>query len=293
LDDAFHVVEVGGALAVAPELAERAVHDDGRAAMLVDLVTLPVVRAADLEQRSVARAVRAVVDDCLEESRQQRQAHRRDVLVDGVGDGDGRLARHDPVVLRVDERVGHDLGEAAADEDVAQRHLQHFDRLFTGDVREEPIEVLEMSLRDVLVGCGLSEVVTYSFIHPEHNRIVSREPAIAITNAINENISSMRLSLLPGLLETIVYNRSYGTRDGALFEIGRTYHRQGDKVHEHRRAAIVMYGSLGEFWGDSKRAADFYDVKGIVEQLAAKVHVPLTFTTTDDEHLRIGKRATA
>jgi phenylalanyl-tRNA synthetase beta chain len=166
-------------------------------------------------------------------------------------------------------------------------------RLTTGDVREEPIEVLEMSLRDVLVGCGLSEVVTYSFIHPEHNRIVSREPAIAITNAINENISSMRLSLLPGLLETVVYNRSYGTRDGALFEVGRTYHRQGDKVHEHHRAAIVMYGSLGEFWGDSKRAADFYDVKGIVEQLAAKVHVSLTFTTTDDEHLKAGKRAAA
>src|SRR5258707_6868438 len=73
-------------------------------------------------------------------------------------------------------------------------------RLTTGDVREEPIEVLEMSLRDVLVGCGLSEVVTYSFIHPEHNRIVSSEAPIAITNAINENISSMRLSLLPGLL---------------------------------------------------------------------------------------------
>jgi phenylalanyl-tRNA synthetase beta chain len=166
-------------------------------------------------------------------------------------------------------------------------------RLTTGDVREEPIEVLEMSLRDVLVGCGLSEVVTYSFIHPEHNRVVSSERAIAITNAINENISSMRLSLLPGLLETVVYNRSYGTRDGALFEVGRTYHRQGDKVHEHHRAAIVMYGSLGDFWGDSKRAADFFDVKGIVEQLAAKVHVPLTFTTTDDEHLKIGKRAAA
>ena len=46
-------------------------------------------------------------------------------------------------------------------------------RVTTGDVREEPIEVLEMSLRDVLVGCGLSEVVTYSFIHPDYNRLFS------------------------------------------------------------------------------------------------------------------------
>ena len=38
----------------------------------------------------------------------------------------------------------------------------------------------------------------------------------------------MRLSLMPGLLENVVFNRSYGTRDGALFEVGRTYHRGGD-----------------------------------------------------------------
>lgn len=166
-------------------------------------------------------------------------------------------------------------------------------RLTTGDVREEPIEVLEMSLRDVLVGSGLSEVVTYSFIHPDYNRLFSTETPIGITNAINENISSMRLSLLPGLLETVVYNRSYGTRDGALFEVGRTYHRNGNGVEEHHRAAIVMYGSIGEFWGDAKRPADFFDVKGIVEQLAAKVHVPLTFTTSDDPFLKKGRRATA
>src|SRR5436305_5247202 len=100
-------------------------------------------------------------------------------------------------------------------------------RVTTGYVRREATDVAEDAIRDVLVGCGLSEVINYSFIRPEWNVLVSDEAPIAISNALSEAISAMRLSLLPGMLDTVVFNRSYGTRDGALFEVGRTYHRAG------------------------------------------------------------------
>src|SRR5205814_2876431 len=103
----------------------------------------------------------------------------------------------------------------------------------------------------------------------------------------------MRLSLVPGLLESVAFNRSYGTRDGALFEAGRTYHRDGERVRERHRVAVVMFGAIGSHWGDAKRAVDFFDIKGIVEQIAAKLHVDLTFATTDNAWLRSGKRAEA
>ncbi len=166
-------------------------------------------------------------------------------------------------------------------------------RSTTGDVRRERVDIVADDVRDVLAGCGLSETISYSFIHPEHNAIFSAETPIAITNALSENVSSMRLSLLPGLLENVVFNRSYGNRDGALFEVGRTYHRAGDGVREHARAALVMYGSVGQFWGDSKRPVDFFDVKGVVEQIAARHHVTLDFATGDQPWLRKGKRAVA
>ena len=190
-------------------------------------------------------------------------------------------------------------------------------RVTTGDVRREAADVAEDAIRDVLVGCGLSEAVNYSFIRPEWNALVSDEEPVAITNALSETISAMRLSLIPGLLETAAFNRSYGTRDGALFEVGRTYHRTGvgnresgvgetknsgsdtrhptpdTRVHEHHRIAIVLYGSIGTFWGDPKRPVDFFDIKGIVEQIAAKMHVDVTFKASDQRWLRSGKRATA
>jgi phenylalanyl-tRNA synthetase beta chain len=155
-------------------------------------------------------------------------------------------------------------------------------KMTMGDVRREEIDVAEDRLRDILAGSGLSEASTYSFIRAEWNALFSDEEPVRVANALSENVATMRLSLLPGLLETVAFNRSYGTRDGALFEVGRIYHRQGEKVAEHRRAAFVMFG-----------AADFFDAKGVLEQIAQTFHVELRFDAADSSWLKKGKRAIA
>jgi phenylalanyl-tRNA synthetase beta chain len=155
-------------------------------------------------------------------------------------------------------------------------------RLTTGDTRPNVIGEVEDAVRQILVGSGLTEVVNYSFIPGDYNALVSAEPQIAITNALTENIGAMRLSLIPGLLDSVVFNRSYGTREGALFEVGRTYHRAGDGVREHHRAGMVMFGS-----------ADFFDIKGVIEELAAKYHVTLAFDSGEASWLKKGRRAVA
>jgi len=166
-------------------------------------------------------------------------------------------------------------------------------RLTTGDTRPYVIGDTEDEIRRILVGSGLNEAVNYSFIRPDYNPLFSSERPALITNALNENIAAMRLSLIPGLLENVVFNRSYGTRDGALFEVGRTYHRHGDGLVERHRIAAVLYGMIGTHWGDAKRPVDFFDIKGIVEQIAEKFHVAVTFEVSDDAWLRKGKRAVA
>ncbi|HEY6843132.1 MAG TPA: hypothetical protein VI391_03125, partial [Thermoanaerobaculia bacterium] len=155
-------------------------------------------------------------------------------------------------------------------------------KMTMGDVRRQPVDVAEDRVRDILVGCGLSEAATYSFIRREWNALFSDETPVAVANALSENVASMRLSLLPGLLETVAFNRAYGTRDGALFEIGRTYHRRGGKVEEHRRAALVLFG-----------AADFFDAKGIVEAIAQRFHADIEFRAAEVSWLKKGKRASS
>jgi phenylalanyl-tRNA synthetase beta chain len=153
-------------------------------------------------------------------------------------------------------------------------------RMTMGDVRRERIDILEDEVRDIIASAGLSEVVSYSFIRREWNALFSDEEPIAVANALSENVASMRLSLLPGVLEAVAFNRAYGTRDGALFEVGRTFHRRGDTVKEQRRAGLVMFGD-----------ADFFDVKGVIEQLAQRLHVALRFEASDQAWFKKGKRA--
>jgi phenylalanyl-tRNA synthetase beta chain len=165
-------------------------------------------------------------------------------------------------------------------------------RLTTGDIRPNVLGELEDQLRMILTACGLTEVVNYSFIHADQNPLFSPEKPVAITNALSENLTAMRLSLIPGLLENAAYNRSYGTRDGGLFEVGRTYHR-ANPIEEHHRIGLVMYGSLGTHWGDPKRPVDFFDVKGIVEAIGERLHVDLHFEAAAAPWLRAGKSAVA
>ena len=166
-------------------------------------------------------------------------------------------------------------------------------RLTTGDVRREAVDVAEDRIRDILVGCGMTEAINFAFGPAAWTPLFTDEQPVAITNSLSENIAAMRLSLLPPLLETVVFNRSYGTRDGAVFEVGRTYHHAGDGVREHHRAAMVMFGSAGEFWGDTKRPFDFFDIKGLLEQITAKFHVSLSYAESDQRWLRKSKGAVA
>lgn len=166
-------------------------------------------------------------------------------------------------------------------------------RLTTGDVRHDPEVEAEESLRDILVSSGMIETITYSFIHPELNAIFSSEEPMNVSNALTENLSSMRLTLFPGLLEVIAHNRSYGNRDGAFFEVGKTYHRAGDGVREQRTAAMVFYGAPPTHWATSRRGFDFFDLKGVIEAIAHRFNVELEFRAVDVPWMKKGQAAAA
>lgn len=161
-------------------------------------------------------------------------------------------------------------------------------RIPAGDVRHDAIADLEESVRDDLVAAGLAEVVNYAFVHPEWNEAISDEQPVAVTNALNENISSMRLSPIPGLLETVQHNRAYGTRDGAVFEVGRTYHWKGEQVTERRVAAFALFGNRPVSWGDTRAQWNYFDAKGIVERIARRYNVTLAASASDAGWLERG-----
>jgi phenylalanyl-tRNA synthetase beta chain len=86
----------------------------------------------------------------------------------------------------------------------------------------------------------------------------------------------------------VSHNRRHGRPDIRLFEIGTRFSPQG----ETRGAAIAWTGlATPDHWSGGRRAVDFFDVKGALEQLAALASVSPGFIETDAPYLMPGRAA--
>ncbi len=77
-----------------------------------------------------------------------------------------------------------------------------------------------------LVGAGFTEVLTYPFMSAEQNQWFAGEQpakAVKLANAMQEESSELRVSILPGLIEAAKRNVSRGLVDLAIFEEGSVF----------------------------------------------------------------------
>lgn len=145
-----------------------------------------------------------------------------------------------------------------------------------------------------LLSLGFQEAITYSFIdRASHAAFFADAATVNLFNPISAEMAEMRLSLLPGLLNTAVYNRNRQQNELRLFELGNVFHPRGDKAVECAqiyRVAGVMSGLVRpEQWGEKARAVDFFDVKGVVEQLLGDL--PVQYQRSQAAYLHPGQSA--
>jgi phenylalanyl-tRNA synthetase beta chain len=90
----------------------------------------------------------------------------------------------------------------------------------------------------------------------------------------------MRTSLLPGLVAALSTNRNRQQDRVRLFEVGKVFHASAQGAVETLRVGAVIAGPAApEQWGERKRAADFFDLKGDIESLLAMTHAAREFST--------------
>jgi phenylalanyl-tRNA synthetase beta chain len=139
----------------------------------------------------------------------------------------------------------------------------------------------EQKARDVLAGAGLDEAITYSLTNMADVAKVTpneADPALhlKLANPLTPEREYLRRSLLPTLLEALADNLRERERV-LLFEIGRVYlRREGELLPaEPRHLAIAMAGARDQSSWLTPRAEpmDFFDLKGVVETLLARLNV--------------------
>lgn len=139
---------------------------------------------------------------------------------------------------------------------------------------------------------GLCEIITFPFLSlADYGKLNLNErhplwPNVRLQNALNEEMSFMQTSLIPGLLQAISKNRSHGIKGSRLFEMGRTYfssencdfeqgrHIQGKARQESGRVIerTMLAGSLdfpiqGQEWNRKEESPSFFNGKALLQSI--------------------------
>jgi phenylalanyl-tRNA synthetase beta chain len=132
--------------------------------------------------------------------------------------------------------------------------------------------------RRLLAARGLVEAVTWSFIpKTEATHFGGGAAELDLANPISTEMSSMRPTLLPGLLSAVTRNRNRGTADVALFELGQAY--RGDKPEDQYvsaagvRAGTSHLNGSGRHWDGNAAPVAVFDVKADVFAALAALSV--------------------
>lgn len=145
--------------------------------------------------------------------------------------------------------------------------------------------------RTSLTAQGLYEVLTYSFVSPgvyDRINLNADNPlrnAIKLINPLGEDQSIMRTTIIPNMLDVISRNYNKKVAEGQFFELSRIYLTEKlpleDMADERETLTIGMYGNV-----------DFYDLKGVVENLLAELNIDnYKIQTSSHESMHPGRTA--
>jgi phenylalanyl-tRNA synthetase beta chain len=150
-------------------------------------------------------------------------------------------------------------------------------------------------LRRRLISLGYQEVISYSFVEPEMESSLSlpQSDAITLSNPISSEMSVMRRSLWPGLIQTLKHNQNRQQDRVRIFESGLVFSKTDAIQQEAMLGGLIWGNQSPEQWGEKGRPVDFYDIKGDVESLLSMTNDIAVFRFESAEHpgLQTGQSA--
>ena len=276
---------------------------------------------SQLQQQAMDRACRLVLDICGGDAgpvievvsdahlpKPERITLRRDKLTRVVG-----ISFDDAVVTDILNRLGLQV-TLTAEGWLATSPSWRFDLAIEEDLIEEvariygynnipnlpPMAHLVMNeqpeadlplkrARHLLVDRGFQEAITYSFVEPKAMSLLfPHQDPIILPFPISADMSAMRVSLWPGLINAVVYNQNRQQGRVRLFESGLRFikdEQAENGIRQEPLLAGIISGNLAdEHWSIPSRATDFFDLKGDVEALLELTGESHRFSFVRGEH---------
>jgi phenylalanyl-tRNA synthetase beta chain len=138
-----------------------------------------------------------------------------------------------------------------------------------------PLQKREQAGRRTAAALGYNECVTYSFIDKASATLFGGgDDATMLANPISSEMSHMRPSLLPGLLQAAARNQSRGFADLALFEMGHVFAGGEPGEQTLMLAGLLVGKTASKDVHGASRAVDVFDAKADAEALMAAMGAP-------------------
>jgi phenylalanyl-tRNA synthetase beta chain len=251
----------------------------------IDASSLPTIEQINITSEKISRVLGFELDPAWIESK------FKSLHFDTISHGNSSWTI-DPPSFRFDIRLQADLIEELV-------RLYGYDKVpvhnLSSTVNISSANQTQITSHDIshsLVNRGYQEVITYSFISNEYHDLINLDSVkIKLKNPISDDMSIMRSSLWPGLLQTVQTNQRRGYNNARFFESGLCFKGVSVDQQEQKIAGIVCGQRYDLQWGSTERNVDFFDLKSDVESLLNLSAKGYQFEAAEHPALQVGQTA--
>jgi phenylalanyl-tRNA synthetase beta chain len=262
----------------------------GRPGPIVEVVApqhLPAAQPVVLRRERIRRVLGLTVDDATVLD----ILERLDMQVVSNDQGWQVTAPSCRFDIAIEEDLIEEIGRIYGYTEIPMSHA-----MVNTTMRAQPEAVFDLDrAKDLLVDRDYQEVVTYSFISPEVQRLIDPDVApVVLANPLSADLSVMRTSLWSGLLLSAQYNRARQQERIRLFESGLRFIQTTEGLEQEPILAGLVMGAVGrEHWDGASKPADFFDVKGDVQAVLSQISsaAPVLYTSAQCPALHPGQSA--
>lgn len=118
--------------------------------------------------------------------------------------------------------------------------------------RKPAFRNVEDRIKNILIGLGYSEFMTYSFVSPSSyekaNYDEDEKNIIKILNPLGEDYSIMRTTLVPSMIDALAKNYVRGNENVGGFEVGNTFFPNEEELPSEKLKLTMGFYDLGDFY---------------------------------------------
>ena len=140
------------------------------------------------------------------------------------------------------------------------------------------------AIKSALTSLGMDEELSFAFTNPptfdKLNVPVDSDlrRAVPIMNPLNDEYPLVRTNLLSSVLENVARNFNRKNEDVRLFEVAPVFYPKAIPVVEQPIETLKLAGVISgrrepKGWSQASAEVDFYDLKGIVEELLERLSI--------------------